>query len=184
MASYGSYSKFPQRIPKFRDAGSPSVPSALPHFTVNGPEIEIEVDQLAASRMFVDDEPVIASTLAAVLNLRGYSSRAFSGPREALAAARADTPDLLLSEVVESDLCRMELAIRMKAQYPRCEVLIRCGLAQTADLLEFGRHRVHYFRLLVKPVFPAEILSAIDKIEAEPISQPKGRPSLGLRLVR
>jgi hypothetical protein len=41
-------------------------------------------------------------------------------------------------------------------------------------LLKDVRHRGHHFRLLVKPIFPTEMLWEIDKTEDEPISQPKG----------
>jgi len=47
------------------------------------------------SRIFVvDDEPVIASSLAAILRMKGFSARIFSSPLEALSAARSESPDL------------------------------------------------------------------------------------------
>jgi CheY-like chemotaxis protein len=38
--------------------------------------------------VIVDDEPVIASSLAAILRMKGFSARFFTCPLEALAAAR------------------------------------------------------------------------------------------------
>jgi len=50
-----------------------------------------------SNRVFVvDDEPVIASTLAAILKLHGYSATAFTFPLEALVAARSKAPDLVI----------------------------------------------------------------------------------------
>jgi CheY-like chemotaxis protein len=122
------------------------------------------VGQVPTSRVFVvDDEHLIVSTLAAILNMSGFSARAFSGPLEALAAARSDVP-----------FSGIELAIQMKARYPRCKILLCSAQAHTADLLKDVRHRGHHFRLLVKPIFPTEMLWEIDKTEDEPISQPKG----------
>jgi ActR/RegA family two-component response regulator len=47
------------------------------------------------SRIFVvDDEPIIASSLAAIMRMKGFSARIFSSPLEALAAARSESPDL------------------------------------------------------------------------------------------
>jgi hypothetical protein len=44
-------------------------------------------------RIFVvDDESIIASTLAVILNMNGFSARAFTRPTEALAAAEEDPP--------------------------------------------------------------------------------------------
>jgi CheY-like chemotaxis protein len=53
------------------------------------------------SRIFVaDDEHVRASTLAVILQKSGFSTRFFTCPREALAAARSEAPDLLTSSVM------------------------------------------------------------------------------------
>jgi CheY-like chemotaxis protein len=47
------------------------------------------------SRIFVlDEEHISASTLAAILQKSGFSARFFTCPREALAAARSEAPDL------------------------------------------------------------------------------------------
>jgi CheY-like chemotaxis protein len=48
-------------------------------------------------RIFVvDDEPVVASTLAAILQMNGFSAKFFTCPLEALTAARSKAPDLLI----------------------------------------------------------------------------------------
>ena len=53
-----------------------------------------------APRIFVaDDEPVIASTLATILQMSGFSAEFFTSPLEALTAARSKAPDLLVSDV-------------------------------------------------------------------------------------
>jgi CheY-like chemotaxis protein len=55
-----------------------------------------------APRIFVvDDEPVIASTLAAILQMNGFSAKFFTCPLGALAAARLKAPNLLISDVVK-----------------------------------------------------------------------------------
>jgi CheY-like chemotaxis protein len=43
--------------------------------------------------LVVDDESVIASSLAAMLRMNGFSARFFTCPLEALAAARSESPD-------------------------------------------------------------------------------------------
>jgi DNA-binding response OmpR family regulator len=77
------------------------------------------------SRIFVvDDEPVIASTLAVILNMNGYSTRYFTRPLEALTAARLNSPDLLISDVSMPDLSGIDLAIQMRVQCPKCKILL------------------------------------------------------------
>jgi CheY-like chemotaxis protein len=117
------------------------------------------------ARIFVvDDEPVIASTLAAILQMNGFSARFFTSPLEALTAARTKAPDLLISDVTMPNISGIELAIRMKAQYPNCKVLLFSGHPASLALLEDARAQGHDFRLLVKPVPPSEFLSEIGRI--------------------
>jgi DNA-binding response OmpR family regulator len=114
------------------------------------------------SRIFVvDDEHVIASTLAVILNMNGYSTRYFTRPLEALTAARLDNPDLLISDVSMPCLSGIDLAIQIRAQCPKCKILLFSGQANTIDLLEKARSQGHHFQLILKPVHPTELLAAI-----------------------
>jgi CheY-like chemotaxis protein len=115
----------------------------------------------APSVFVVDDQPVIASTLAAILQMHGFSAKFFTSPLEALTAARAKSPDLLISDVEMPDLCGIDLAIQMKAQYPSCKILLFSGQPSTLDLLDAARARGHNFDLLLKPVHPRELLAVI-----------------------
>jgi CheY-like chemotaxis protein len=116
-------------------------------------------------RVFVvDDEHVIASTLAAILKMHGYSATFFTSPVEALAAARSTAPDLLISDVAMPGISGIDLAIQMRAQYPTCKVLLFSGQAATFDLLEDARARGHDFDLLLKPVPPTEFLLEVRKM--------------------
>jgi CheY-like chemotaxis protein len=117
-------------------------------------------------RVFVvDDEPVIASTLAAILRLHGYSSTFFTSPLEALAAAQLKAPDLLISDVAMPGISGIALAILIKIQYPECKVLLFSGQAETADLLGAARKEGHDFTLLQKPVHPSAMLAKIRALE-------------------
>jgi CheY-like chemotaxis protein len=117
------------------------------------------------SRIFVvDDEPVIASSLAAILRMNGFSAKFFTSPLAALAAARSESPDLVISDVAMPDISGIELAIQMRAQYPDCKILLFSGQAGTLDLLAGARAQGYDFRLLAKPVFPSELLSEIGQL--------------------
>jgi DNA-binding NtrC family response regulator len=113
-------------------------------------------------RIFVvDDEPVIASTLAIIFNTSGYSARWFTRATEALTAAQSDSPDLLISDVAMPGLSGVDLAIQMTARFPKCKILLFSGHATTSDLLKNARDQGHDFLLLPKPVHPIELLSQI-----------------------
>src|SRR5271168_2130872 len=93
----------------------------------------------------VDDEPVIASSLAAILRMNGFSARFFTRPLEALAAARSESPDLVISDVAMLGISGIELAIQMTAQCPNCKILLFSGRAATWDLLEGARAQGYDF---------------------------------------
>jgi CheY-like chemotaxis protein len=87
----------------------------------------------------VDDETVIAASLAAILQMNGFSVRFFTCPLEALAAARSESPDLIISDIAMPGISGIDLAIQMRAQYPNCKILLFSGQAATSDLLEKAR---------------------------------------------
>jgi DNA-binding NtrC family response regulator len=109
----------------------------------------------------VDDEYVIASTLAAILRINGFSARYFTQPSEALIAAESDIPDLLISDVTMPGLSGIDLAIQLKARHPNCKIMLFSGYAAASDLLEDARNQGHDFTLLGKPIHPAELLSKV-----------------------
>jgi DNA-binding response OmpR family regulator len=123
----------------------------------------------SAPRVFVvDDEPVIASSLAAILRMHGYSAKFFTSPLAALAAAKVRSPDLLISDVGIPDISGIDLAILMKTQFPACKILLFSGAPSSLDLLDSARVQGHNFDLLLKPVPPSEFLAEISKRVGRP----------------
>jgi DNA-binding NtrC family response regulator len=123
-------------------------------------------------RVFVvDDERVIATTLAAILQLNGFIADSFVRPADALDAARVNPPDLLISDVVMPDISGVELAIQIKAICPDCKVLLFSGQAATADLLLAAREQGHDFQLLSKPVHPTELLAQVGILVQHPVAE-------------
>ncbi len=109
----------------------------------------------------VDDEHVIASSLAAILQISGFNATAFGNPLEALHAADVEAPDLLISDVVMPQLSGIELAKRLSFQHPSCKILLFSGQAATADLLQQASGKGCEFTLLSKPVHPTDMLREI-----------------------
>jgi DNA-binding NtrC family response regulator len=125
------------------------------------------VSPRSSSRIFiVNDEPVIASSLAAILRMEGFSARFFTAPLDALAAARLESPDLVISDVAMPDISGIDLALLIRKQHPKCKILLFSGQATTIDLLEDARAQGYDFRLLLKPVHPSEFLYEIGELSA------------------
>ena len=128
-------------------------------------------EEVVRPRIFVvDDELVIASTLATILQRSGFDAAWFTQPREALKAARVKAPDLLITDVVMPELSGIELAILMKEEFPNCRVLLFSGQAATANLLHEARENGHNFELLSKPIHPTDLLKRIKKATEQPVS--------------
>ncbi len=113
------------------------------------------------SVLVVDDEEVIASTVAMILRLNGFASEFYTNPVDALTSAVIKAPDLLVSDVVMPQMGGIELAIRVQEICPRCQVLLFSGQATTADLLQAAKMKGHEFQLLTKPVHPTDLLAAV-----------------------
>jgi DNA-binding NtrC family response regulator len=112
----------------------------------------------------VDDESIIASTLATILCRSGFDAKSFTEPLTALQAARSNAPNLLISDVVMPEISGIDLAIQIQASCPGCKVLLFSGQAGTADLLEKARVGGNDFELLVKPVHPQDLLNKIREV--------------------
>ncbi|MGD0730046.1 MAG: response regulator [Terracidiphilus sp.] len=130
--------------------------------------------QLEQPSVFVvDDEDVIATTLALILRLQGgFRARSFNNPLEALEAARLEAPDLLITDVVMPQLSGIDLAIQIREYCPDCKVLLFSGQAATAHMLEAARQNGHAFEILLKPVHPADLLIKIRNLTEPESSLP------------
>ena len=111
--------------------------------------------------LVVDDERVIADTLAMILNQSGFQARAIYSGEGALEMASSFEPDMLISDVIMADLNGIDAAIRIKALLPGIKVLLFSGQAATADLLEKARAQGYEFEILAKPVHPQDLLSRL-----------------------
>lgn len=109
----------------------------------------------------VDDEKVIAITLAAILRNSGFRAEAYVDPLEALKAAEAGGPDLMITDVVMPGMTGIELGIQFRTLYPDCRILLFSGQAVTGEMLEDARNDGHEFDILPKPIHPSDLLAAI-----------------------
>ena len=111
--------------------------------------------------LVVDDERVIADTLAIILNQHGFDASAVYTGTAAVERARSTKPDLIISDVIMPDMNGIEAAIHIRKFLPGCKILLFSGQAATADLLESARAQGHEFEILAKPVHPQDLLSTL-----------------------
>ena len=113
--------------------------------------------------LVVDDEHVIADTLAIILNQHGFDASAAYTGTEAVERARALRPELVISDVIMPDMNGIEAAIKIRGFLPNCKILLFSGQAATADLLENARNQGHEFEILAKPVHPQDLLAKLSR---------------------
>ena len=119
------------------------------------------------TRIFVvDDEQIIATTIATILKTSGFDARPFTDAFKALSAADVEPPQLLITDVFMPEVLGTDLAIEMKRRCPDCKILLFSGQAATSDLLAKARAEGHEFNLLTKPVHPTDLLREIRKTGA------------------
>jgi|ERR1051326_408616 CheY-like chemotaxis protein len=118
-------------------------------------------DRPKPKALVVDDERVIADTLAIILNQSGFDAKAVYSGTGAVEAARQSKPNLIITDVIMPDMNGIEAAIQIRKFLPSCKILLFSGQASTADLLETARKQGHEFEILAKPVHPKDLLAKI-----------------------
>jgi DNA-binding response OmpR family regulator len=108
--------------------------------------------------LIADDEKVIADTLALILNQGGFDAKAVYTSEKALEEASSFRPDMLISDVLMTDLNGVDAAIKMRAMLPEIRVFLLSGQTATAEMVAKSQARDLGFEILVKPVHPKDLL--------------------------
>lgn len=120
----------------------------------------IDMEGPPKHRIFVvDNEHMIAWSLAEILNNRGFDATPFTKPMEALNATRQGQVDLLISDILMPGMSGTELAVQVLEHRPDCKVVLFSGQAGIGDVLEIAEK--HRFEVLLKPVHPEALLKRI-----------------------
>jgi DNA-binding response OmpR family regulator len=121
-------------------------------------------EQTAIRILVVDDEPLIADTLVSIFRQYGYSALASYGGRDALGKAEEFSPDLMVTDVVMPDVDGIEVALRVKARWPQCRIVLLTGQTISTDLAEKAQGLSSGFEVLEKPIQPLELLARVQEI--------------------
>jgi len=116
--------------------------------------------------LIVDDEHLIADTLADILNGSGdfLAVPVYDGA-SALKQARNAGPDILITDVVMPEMNGIDLAKAIKSICPKTRIVLLSGQAQTRDLMQQAEHEGYRFELWAKPMPPDEVLKRLNRKE-------------------
>ena len=117
------------------------------------------ISEPAKTLLVVDDEPMVRDMEAQVLRLQGYTVLEAESAAEAMRLAR-ETPaiDLLITDLLMSEVDGLELTRRFRAVHPKTPVLMVSGSVQPV------RHRASHldrFEILEKPFEFNELLHKV-----------------------
>ena len=113
--------------------------------------------------LVVDDEQLVADSLAWILNLKGFNACSVYSGSEAIRHSVINPIDILISDVVMEGMSGIDTAIGICRLFPNCKVLLLSGNIETSELLKAAHDLGHDFDILAKPVHPDVI---IEKLKA------------------
>ncbi len=116
----------------------------------------------------IDDEQVIARTLAVILQRAGYTTDFFHGAEQALKAAESRRPDLIVTDVMLTGMSGIRLAELVAGAYPKLPVLLISGELETSRLVADAKQRGFNFYVHPKPMLPELLLSEVAKLTSMP----------------
>ena len=116
-------------------------------------------------RVFVvDDRPMIAYSLRAVLSDCGHRVIPYTNPAQALSDAGGIAPDVLISDIEMPVLNGINLAIEIQTKHPDCKVFLMSGHTGYIDGLESARKKGFQFLFFAKPVSAQTFVEQIERL--------------------
>jgi len=131
----------------------------------------LRLPQLAQSdkrthTLVIDNDIVVADTLAMVLNSAGFEASAVYSGEAGVALASGIAFDFLVTGVIMPRMNGIDAAIRICELLPKCKVLLVSGDNSASTLLGDALRRGYRFDILPKPLHPLELFRALYSVEA------------------
>jgi CheY-like chemotaxis protein len=109
--------------------------------------------------LVVDDDRLVADTLALIFERNGFSAKVAYSADEALVSSREFAPDLLLCDVTMPGRDGLSLAEDMTRELPACRILMLTGFySNLKSVREQARKLERPLGILTKPCQPSELL--------------------------
>ena len=114
--------------------------------------------------LVVDDEHVIADTLALILGKNGFAVRVAYHAEEAVRLAELLPPDIVISDVLLDGANGIRTAVRIADLAPGCHILLISGQTIPVQLFQEAHAEGRGFEVILKPVHPQKLLNKLKEI--------------------
>jgi CheY-like chemotaxis protein len=111
--------------------------------------------------LVVDDDCLVADTLAMVLRTSGYDAVVSYSGDHAVELARLSPFTAVVTDVMMEPMNGVQAAVAIRALCPDCKILLMSGNERTAVLLAAAAKDGLHFNILAKPVHPTVILDLL-----------------------
>ena len=111
--------------------------------------------------LVVDDEPIIADTIAKILEQQRFSALAAYDGETAIEIALLNPPQLVVSDVMMPGMNGIELGMKIRRMFPDCSVILSSGQSASSNLLMAALSAGNHFVFLEKPVHPKVLLKHV-----------------------
>ena len=129
------------------------------HVPQAGDAVEAKRERIRV--LVVDDQKLIADSLAEILGNSGFDAEPAYDGWQALEIAARFHPDWLLSDVLMPRMNGVELAIAVRKSHPGTAILLFSGQAGISEILQDGQRRGFEFELIAKPIHPLKLIERL-----------------------
>jgi CheY-like chemotaxis protein len=130
--------------------------------TVFTPHKTIRKETTMQRVLVVDDDRLVADTLALVFNKSGFESRAVYSADDALACAREFVPHLLLCDVSMPARDGLTLLPEITKELPACRIIMLTGFySNLKHVRDHANKLSRPIGILTKPCAPSELLREV-----------------------
>lgn len=109
--------------------------------------------------LVIDDDRMVADTLAEILRLHGFSPVALYSGEDAISFVERFQPDIVLSDIRMHQVDGIEAAQTIRQLHPECRVIL--FTASTVNTRMKAAIKQWGFEFLQRPLHPQSVLSAL-----------------------